>query len=129
MDDIYADTKIPDLNYGLTTFDNVAKAFITIFQTITMEGWTSIMNMHADAFQSIMAQLFFVACVLVCSFFILNLTVATMLDNYSEQEEMARTDTENYELLKTLGEEAKLPLNVINEIINNDTNSVDSAAK
>ena len=55
VDDVYADTRIADLNYGLTTFDNVFKAFITIFQTITMEGWTSIMNMHTDAFQPIMA--------------------------------------------------------------------------
>ena len=30
-------------NDGITTFDNIAVAMITVFQCITMEGWTSIM--------------------------------------------------------------------------------------
>lgn len=30
-------------NYGITTFDNIAVAMITVFQCITMEGWTQIM--------------------------------------------------------------------------------------
>ena len=30
-------------DYGTTNFDNVFYAFIQIFQTVTMEGWTSIM--------------------------------------------------------------------------------------
>lgn len=36
---------IPELNYGLTTFDHIGLAFVTIFQSITMEGWTTIMYM------------------------------------------------------------------------------------
>lgn len=30
-------------NDGITTFDNIALAMLTVFQCITMEGWTSIM--------------------------------------------------------------------------------------
>lgn len=30
-------------NYGITSFDNIAFAMLTVFQCITMEGWTSIM--------------------------------------------------------------------------------------
>lgn len=30
-------------NYGITSFDNIAFAMITVFQCITMEGWTVVM--------------------------------------------------------------------------------------
>ena len=30
-------------NDGISTFDNIAVAMITVFQCITMEGWTQIM--------------------------------------------------------------------------------------
>ena len=37
----WSDNKlVPELNYGLTNFDNVANAFITIFQCIIGEGWS-----------------------------------------------------------------------------------------
>ena len=31
------------MNWGLITFDSFPKAFVTIFQIITLEGWTSVM--------------------------------------------------------------------------------------
>ena len=30
-------------NYGITSFDNIGFAMLTVFQCITMEGWTSIL--------------------------------------------------------------------------------------
>lgn len=30
-------------NYGATNFDNIFYAFLQIFQTVTLEGWTSTM--------------------------------------------------------------------------------------
>ena len=30
-------------NQGITSFDNIAFAMLTVFQCITMEGWTSIL--------------------------------------------------------------------------------------
>ena len=30
-------------NYGITSFDNIFFAMLTVFQCITMEGWTSIL--------------------------------------------------------------------------------------
>ena len=30
-------------NYGITNFDNMLYAMLTVFQCITMEGWTDIM--------------------------------------------------------------------------------------
>jgi archaellum biogenesis protein FlaJ (TadC family) len=83
----------------MTTFDNEALAFISIFQTITAEGWTHIMDIYSDSYTPIVTQLVFVACVIICSFFILNLTVATMLDKYAKMEADAGGDSEHLELL------------------------------
>jgi hypothetical protein len=45
-DELGKDTDIIELNYGLTNFDDILMAFVTIFQCITMEGWTKIMNIY-----------------------------------------------------------------------------------
>ena len=31
------------INYGITNFDNIGYAMLTVFQCITLEGWTDIM--------------------------------------------------------------------------------------
>ena len=46
VEDLYRDSEIPELNYGVTNFDNLGSAFITIFQCITMEGWTTVMYIY-----------------------------------------------------------------------------------
>lgn len=30
-------------NYGLTSFDNILWSWLTIFQCVTLEGWTDVM--------------------------------------------------------------------------------------
>lgn len=30
-------------NYGITNFDNIGLAMLTVFQCVSMEGWTQIM--------------------------------------------------------------------------------------
>ncbi len=30
-------------HYGITSFDNIGLAMLTVFQCVTMEGWTSIL--------------------------------------------------------------------------------------
>ena len=30
-------------NYGITSFDNIFLAMLTVFQCITMEGWTDVL--------------------------------------------------------------------------------------
>ena len=78
------DTEIYPLNYGITNFDNFFLALLTIFQCITMEGWTKIMNIYEDASNSIFVNIYFISCVVICSFFLLNLTIAVMLMKYEE---------------------------------------------
>lgn len=35
-------TYVESLSWGYTTFDNIFVAFLSIFQSITMEGWSEI---------------------------------------------------------------------------------------
>ena len=50
LEDGYWDRYEESLNWGITNFDNMPSAFLTIFQCITMEGWTSIMYIYMDAY-------------------------------------------------------------------------------
>jgi hypothetical protein len=49
-----------------------------------MEGWTKIMNIYEDAYASWFVILYFICCVVICSIFLLNLTIAVMLMKYEE---------------------------------------------
>ena len=106
--DIWADTNIPELNYGLTNFDNIGFAFLTIFETIIGEGWSTVMNIYSDAYNDIVVKLYFVLCVFICSFFLLNLTIAVMLMRYQELEKEQKT-SKHTEDLRYIGETAHLP--------------------
>lgn len=44
------------------------------------------MDIYSDAYNPTATTIYFVSCVLVCSFFILNLTVAVMFDEYAKNE-------------------------------------------
>ena len=37
-------------NYGITSFDNIIYAMLTVFQCITMEGWTPILYWVSQPF-------------------------------------------------------------------------------
>ena len=60
---------------------------MTIFQCITMEGWTTVMYMFWDVAMPLFVVFYFMACVIICSFFLLNLTIAVMLMAYDELEQ------------------------------------------
>lgn len=72
------------MNYGITNFDDISYAFLTIFQCITMEGWTKIMNIFQDAYAAWFVVAYFILCIIICSVFLLNLTIAVMLMKYEE---------------------------------------------
>ena len=71
------------LNYGVTNFNNFGFALLTIFQCTTLQGWTDIMYIMQDAHSAWFASIYFPLVIIICSFFIMNLTVAVMLENFS----------------------------------------------
>ena len=80
------DSMIEDLNFSFSSFNNLFRAFLTIFQCITLEGWIDVTNMYRNAYNSGFVQIYFLLCIIVCSFFVLNLTIAVMLLKYEEAD-------------------------------------------
>ena len=76
------DSKSSELNYGITNFDSIGPAFLTIFQCTTLEGWSEIMVLIQDGYNMYTSAIFFVICVVICNYFLINLTVAVMLDKF-----------------------------------------------
>ena len=83
-------------------------AFLTIFQCITMEGWTKIMNIFEDAYSRAFVVFYFISCVIICAFFLLNLTIAVMLMKYEELDKSHSNSEHNMDLRK-LGTDIKMP--------------------
>ena len=64
-----------------------------------MEGWTHIMNIYEDTYMAVVVHLYFISCVVICSFFLLNLTIAVMLMKYEELDKK-QTDSKHKEELR-----------------------------
>lgn len=80
------------LNWGFTNFDNIARAFVTIFQCITEEGWSDITYMVQDSCGHT-ASIFFVLLMIFGAFFVLNLVLAVLEENFQNAtNEVANDD-------------------------------------
>ena len=90
---ITRDSAIEDLNYGFSSFNHLPSAFLTIFQCVTLEGWIDITNIYTDAYQGWFVNIYFLLCIIVCSFFVLNLTIAVMLLKYEELDKSEKSST------------------------------------
>uniref|UniRef100_A0A8C8IGY0 Voltage-dependent calcium channel alpha-1 subunit IQ domain-containing protein n=1 Tax=Oncorhynchus tshawytscha TaxID=74940 RepID=A0A8C8IGY0_ONCTS len=62
-------------NNGITQFDNILFAVLTVFQCITMEGWTAVLYNTNDALGSMWNWMYFIPLIIIGSFFVLNLVV------------------------------------------------------
>ncbi|KAK3872077.1 hypothetical protein Pcinc_022818 [Petrolisthes cinctipes] len=65
-------------NYGITNFDNFGLAMLTVFQCITMEGWTDMMYYIADAMGNSWQWIFFVSMIILGAFFVMNLILGVL---------------------------------------------------
>ncbi|KAH0628831.1 hypothetical protein JD844_010402 [Phrynosoma platyrhinos] len=65
-------------NGGITNFDNFFFAMLTVFQCITMEGWTDVLYWMQDAMGHELPWLYFVSLVIFGSFFVLNLVLGVL---------------------------------------------------
>lgn len=77
-----------ELSFGYNSFDWIGIGFLTIFQSITMEGWTDVMYNVQDTYQPAIVGLYFVILILFGSFFLLNLTLAVIWDNFNASQKV-----------------------------------------
>uniref|UniRef100_A0A8C2GSX4 Voltage-dependent L-type calcium channel subunit alpha n=1 Tax=Cyprinus carpio TaxID=7962 RepID=A0A8C2GSX4_CYPCA len=77
-------------NDGITNFDNFAFAMLTVFQCITMEGWTDVLYWVNDAVGNSWPWLYFVTLIIIGSFFVLNLVLGVLSGEFSKEREKAK---------------------------------------
>lgn len=83
-----ADMYVADLNFGYSQFDNFGTAVLTIFQTITEEGWTRILYMLIDVYGPSASVPYFILLILFGVFFVLQLLLAVLEDNFSRASDI-----------------------------------------
>ncbi|KRZ53451.1 Voltage-dependent calcium channel type A subunit alpha-1 [Trichinella nativa] len=74
-------------NYGITSFDNIAFAMLTVFQCITMEGWTNVMYYTNDSQGDTFNWLYFIPLIILGSFFMLNLVLGVLSGEFAKERE------------------------------------------
>nr|XP_021334061.1 voltage-dependent R-type calcium channel subunit alpha-1E isoform X3 [Danio rerio] len=74
-------------NDGITQFDNILFSLLTVFQCITMEGWTTILYYTNDALGSTWNWLYFIPLIIIGSFFVLNLVLGVLSGEFAKERE------------------------------------------
>ena len=77
------DVGIQQLNYGITNFDNIYEAYLTLFQITMVEDWAKIMYMAYDSSGHLLPPIYFVLFLLICTYFLTNLAIAIFLKNWN----------------------------------------------
>ncbi|XP_069497534.1 voltage-dependent R-type calcium channel subunit alpha-1E isoform X1 [Ambystoma mexicanum] len=74
-------------NDGITQFDNILFAVLTVFQCITMEGWTTVLYNTNDALGATWNWLYFIPLIIIGSFFVLNLVLGVLSGEFAKERE------------------------------------------
>ncbi|XP_021201888.1 muscle calcium channel subunit alpha-1 isoform X2 [Bombyx mori] len=78
-------------NDGITNFDNIGYAMLTVFQCITLEGWTDIMYAVANVKGKTWVWIYFVTLVIFGNFFVMNLILGVLSGEFSKEREKAKS--------------------------------------
>ncbi|XP_043493154.1 muscle calcium channel subunit alpha-1 isoform X3 [Polistes fuscatus] len=77
-------------NDGITNFDNFGLAMLTVFQCITLEGWTEVLYNIEDAMGSSWQWIYFISMVILGAFFVMNLILGVLSGEFSKEREKAK---------------------------------------
>ncbi|XP_024605424.1 voltage-dependent L-type calcium channel subunit alpha-1S [Neophocaena asiaeorientalis asiaeorientalis] len=81
----------PGPNHGITHFDSFGFSMLTVYQCITMEGWTDVLYWVNDAIGNEWPWIYFVTLILLGSFFILNLVLGVLSGEFTKEREKAKS--------------------------------------
>ena len=73
----------PDPDYGITSFDNILWAWLSIFQCVTMTNWTDMMYQLQDSVSQ-WVWIYFVLLVVLTAYFAMNLAVAVLFTQFAD---------------------------------------------
>ncbi|KAK2817438.1 hypothetical protein Q5P01_025629 [Channa striata] len=81
-------------NYGITQFDNILFAVLTVFQCITMEGWTEMLYFSNDVEGSAWNWMYYIPLIIIGSFFMLNLVLGVLSGEFAKERERVENRSE-----------------------------------
>jgi len=102
--DINLELRIDELNHGYSTFDNFFKAFLTIYNCMTLNGWSKIMYLVQNGYSYTGSSIFFISLVIILNYLVLNFTIAILMDNIEKNSQ--KNDDKYYFKLIDFEEEA-----------------------
>ncbi|XP_028853746.1 calcium channel, voltage-dependent, L type, alpha 1S subunit, a [Denticeps clupeoides] len=88
----------PGPNQGITHFDNLGFAMLTVYQCITTQGWTDVLYWVNDAVGVEWPWMYFVTLILLGSFFILNLVLGVLCGEFTKEREKSSRSGEYQQL-------------------------------
>ncbi|CAH1103422.1 unnamed protein product [Psylliodes chrysocephalus] len=77
-------------NDGITNFDNFGLSMLTVFQCITLEGWTDVLYNIQDSLGRTWQWIYFVSMVILGAFFVMNLILGVLSGEFSKEREKAK---------------------------------------
>nr|XP_024215784.1 muscle calcium channel subunit alpha-1 isoform X2 [Halyomorpha halys] len=77
-------------NFGITNFDNFGLAMLTVFQCITLEGWTDVLYNIEDSLGNSWQWMYFISMVILGAFFVMNLILGVLSGEFSKEREKAK---------------------------------------
>ncbi|XP_026834081.1 voltage-dependent calcium channel type D subunit alpha-1 isoform X2 [Drosophila erecta] len=77
-------------NDGITNFDNFGLAMLTVFQCVTLEGWTDVLYNIQDAMGSDWQWMYFISMVILGAFFVMNLILGVLSGEFSKERNKAK---------------------------------------
>ena len=75
------------MNFGITHFDNLGFAIISIFQISTLEGWVDIMYIAQDAYHDMVIFWVFLFIMLLCGVMMIGLILAVIEEVHNTESE------------------------------------------
>ncbi|KAF0036998.1 hypothetical protein F2P81_009872 [Scophthalmus maximus] len=81
-------------NNGITQFDNILFAVLTVFQCITMEGWTDMLYYSNDVEGSAWNWMYYIPLIIIGSFFMLNLVLGVLSGEFAKERERVENRSE-----------------------------------
>ncbi|XP_072309317.1 voltage-dependent N-type calcium channel subunit alpha-1B-like [Eucyclogobius newberryi] len=88
----------PGPNSGITNFDNILFAVLTVFQCITMEGWVEILYSTNNVVGNTWNWLYFIPLIIIGSFFMLNLVLGVLSGEFAKERERMEKRQEFFKL-------------------------------
>jgi hypothetical protein len=73
--------------YDVTNFNHMGLAFLSIFQSLTMESWTTMMYNYMDSNNAYISIFFFIFLVIFGAFFTMQLVLAEIIESFQKAKE------------------------------------------